>query len=288
MKFPRTTLMRYRKASTPMTASPVPTPTPPKKKGLMRFLRPRPRSRSAVHTQHPTPPPPPAYTRRSPQPPSSSSPTTAAFRIAHQKRALYTQRGALPLPLDSEVAVLQFMDGGSRADAAARLGGTYTDAAGVVYADEAEAGECLPLLLGAESGAEEDVNNALPSAHSDASGGLAITSVPPSPISSSMPPVPSPLAQPFMPSPSHALLSIPARARLSSRRGVDGPVYLHGALPSLPLPSSSGAAAVQFSPPSVVVAEPRRKQRRRPAQLALSLPMQAVGFEDSFAPNAIV
>ncbi|KAI0248782.1 hypothetical protein BJV78DRAFT_1284559 [Lactifluus subvellereus] len=285
MKFPRTTLMRHRKASTPMAASPLP-PTSPKKKGLMRFLRPRPRSRSAVHTRHPSPPPPSVRARRPPPPPSPSSPTTVAFRIAHRKRALYTQRGALPLPLDSEVAVMQFIDGGSRADAAARFGGTYTDAAGVVYADEAEAGECLPLLLAAESGAEEDVNNAPPSARSDASGGLAIASAPPSPLSPSTPPVPSSLAQPLAPSPPRGLFSIPARAHPRSGRGADESVYLHAAVPSLPLPSSSGAAVMQFSPPSVV--ESRRKQRRRPAQLTLSLPVQAVGFEDSFAPGAVV
>jgi hypothetical protein len=141
-------------------ASPFP-PTPAKKRGLIRFLRPGLRPRAATKT------PTQRYVARDVQLPSSSPPlsptTTAAFRIAHQKRVYYTRNGALPLPLEAEVELMQFADGGSRADAIGRLGAAaYTDAAGVVYADETEAVECFPLLLAPEDNADYNNHSAVP------------------------------------------------------------------------------------------------------------------------------
>jgi len=177
---------------------------------------------------------------------------------------------------------MQFVDGGSRTDAAARLGATFKDAAGIVYTDEAEARECLPLLLSVESDSD-DTN--LPSAPSGMSEGLAFVSAPPSPLfPMSLPPapvLPSPAQLPAA-SPSRALLSIPARGG-----GTSVPGYLHAALPPLPLPFGDVASKTQFALPAVATAS-RRKQRRRPAPLALHLPTHAVGFEDSFVPNVVV
>jgi hypothetical protein len=150
--------LRQREGSISIHASPLPS-TPSKKKGLMRFLRPGPRSRSVMKS--PSHRQVPRKVRPASPPPS---PTTAeAFRIAHRKRVQYAQHGSLPLPLESEVELMQFMDGGSRADAIARLGAAaFTDAVGVVYADEAEAGECLPLLLAPEDNADYNNHSAVP------------------------------------------------------------------------------------------------------------------------------
>jgi hypothetical protein len=191
---------------------------------------------------------------------------------------------------------MQFVDGGSRADAAVRLGGMYTDAAGVVYEDEAEAEECLPLLLAADGGADEaDAPNPLPSARSDASGrSLTVAPAPPSPRSPSTPPVPSSLAQQPLTPPtttSRALFSIPARAQLGTGTGADhddAPVYLQVPfpLPSSPHPTSSSAARsvmMQFSAPVVVAARKQRRWRAAPPPA-----LQAFGFEDEFAPVAVV
>ncbi|KAH9957027.1 hypothetical protein BC827DRAFT_1228350 [Russula dissimulans] len=276
-------LMRQNKASVPL-ASP-PSPTPPKKRGLVRFLRSRPRFRSTP-TRHPSPPTPAAHASKFSHPPASSSPTTIAFRIAGQKRALYTQLGLLPLPLDSEVAIMQFLDGGSRADAEARLGTSYKDEAGVVYADEAEAGECLPLLLAIDNGPDDlDTSGGLPNAHSGASGRLASTPAPLSHLSPMSTPPRTALHSPAQVSavPSRrALFSIPARGGGSS-----APRYLHATLPSPPPHFGGLGTKSQFSPP-VEVSASRRKQRRRPAPLVLHFPTSAMGFEDSFAPSVVV
>ena len=191
MKLSRLTLMRQPKGSIAVTSSRSPTPS--KKKGLLRFLRPRSRFRS-MNTQHPSLPLSSTHARKAPPLPSPSSPTTIIFHIAHQKRTLYAQCGALPLPLDSEIAIMQFIDGGSRTDAAARLGGVYKDAAGVIYTDEEEAGECLPLLLVAEGGLDDtSPPSALPSARSGGSDGFAFLSTPPSPLPArDTPPAPAP------------------------------------------------------------------------------------------------
>lgn len=293
MKLPLLTLMHQRKASTSATGPR--SPSLPKRRGLMRFLRPQLPFRSMhTHTQHPPPPPPTTHARKASPLPPSSSPSTVAFRIAHQKRALYAKCGALPLPLDTEVAMMQFMDGGKRADAAARLGATYQDTAGVLYADEMEAWECLPLLHAPEDDA--DSPSGLPSTPSGASERLAFTSAPPSPLSptnalSTSAPAPHfPAQRPAVCS-ARALFSIPARG--GGGGTTTAPGYLHTAPPSLPPPPFGGgiASKTQFSPLPVVEATmaSRRKQRRRPTPLVLHLPAaRVVGFEDSFAPTAVV
>lgn len=285
MKLSRFTLMRPPKGSVPTTRSR--SPTPPKKKGLMRFLRPRSRLRS-MNTQpsQASPPLSSVHARKAPPLPSPSSPTTIAFRIAHQKRALYAQCGALPLPLDSEIAIMQFVDGGSRTDAAARLGSTYKDAAGVIYTDEEEAGECLPLLLVTEDGLDDtSPPSALPSARSGGSDGFAFPSAPPSPLPTRnvlFAPTPrSPAQVPAASSP-RALLSIPARGG-----GACAPGYLHTAPPLLPPPFSDINSKDHFAPHVEMMAS-CRKQRRRPAPLALHVTTHTMGFEDSFAPTVII
>ena len=271
MKLPPLSAIRLHNTST-QVVSDSRSPTVPKKKGFMRFLQSRPRSRSS-HSRKALPLPP-------------SSPTTIAFRIAHQKRALYARCGALPLPLDSEVAVMQFMDGGSRADAVARLGATYKDEAGVIYTDEAEARECLPLLLPVENDGE-DVNlpGGLPSARSGVSEGFTVTSLSTSSLSKTSPP-PATQAQdpPTLVTASSplALLSIPARGGGDSMPG-----YLHTSPPSLPLPFGGLGSKTQLAPP-VEAAASRGKRRRRPAPLTLHLPANAMGFEDSFSPCVVV
>lgn len=228
----------------------------------MRFLRPGPRPRSTMK--------PPTHHRQVPRPVRSSSPapspTTDAFRIAHQKRVHYARHGALPLPLESEVELMQFADGGSRADAIARLGAAaYTDAAGVVYSDETEAGECLPLLLAPEDNPDDN--------HSDVFA--FASSPPPSPLAHRTPPVlASTPAQAFITASSpRALLSIPARA--SSRGDADAAAYLH----------------LTYDSSSVYPARGRAR-RRRPTPLSLPLavptclrPTVAIGFDDSFMPS---
>ena len=272
MKLPSLSAMGLRKTSTQLVADSL-SPTPPKKKGFMRFLHSRPRPRSA-HPRKPLPLPP-------------ASPTAIAFRIAHQKRALYVQCGALPLALDSEVAVMQFVDGGSRAAAEARLGATYKDEAGVIYTDEAEARECLPLLLSVEhDGDDADLPGGLPSARSVASEGFTFTSLPPSPLSQTNPPPPAPAQDPptqtlAAASSPLALLSIPARGG-----GASLPGYLHTVPPSLLAFGGLGSKA-EFPLPVEAVAS-RGKRRRRPAPLTLHLPSHAVGFEDSFSPSVVV
>jgi hypothetical protein len=266
MKFTLAATPRQREGSITVHAStPFPS-TPAKRKGLMRFLRPGSHPRSTVkpptHRQVPRP------ARPSDSPPS---PTTDAFRIAHKKRAHYAKHGALPLPLEAEVEIMLFADGGSRADAIDRLGPTYTDAAGVVYSDETEAAECLPLLLAPELD-NQDEN------HSDVFA--FASSPPPSPLAPRTPPVlPSaPLttsAQTFVIASSpRTLLSIPARA--SSPGGDAGAAaYLH----------------LAFDPSSVSPARGRAR-RSRPAQLTLPLavptclrPTVVIGFDDSFLPS---
>src|SRR6266702_130310 len=270
-------LPRQREGSMSVHASPLPS-TPSKKKGLMRFLRPGPRPRSAMktpgHRQIPR-------KTRPPSPPPSPT-TTAAFRIAHRKRVQYARHGALPLPLESEVELMQFTDGGSRADAIARLGAAaYTDAAGVVYADEAEAGECLPLLLAPETAPDSTDDN-----HSVMEDVFVFaSSTPPSPMALCTPPAPASAAAlpPRTPtsaevrtiaSSPRALLSIPARAGSGLSGDAGAPAYLH----------------VAFDPPSVSPAR-GKAQRRRPPPLALPLPAptlrptSAIGFDDSFAPS---
>jgi len=285
MKFSRFTLMRQPKDSVPTTRSRSPTPS--KKKGLMRFLRPRSRFRS-TNTQHPqaSPPHSSVHARKAPPLPSPSSPTTIAFRIAHQKRALYAQCGALPLPLDSEIAIMQFVDGGSRTDAAARLGGTYKDAAGVIYTDEEEAGECLPLLLVAEGGLDDtSPPSALPSARTGGSDGFAFPSAPPSPLRArNILPAPAPHSPSQVPAASspRALLSIPARGG-----GACAPGYLHTAPPMLPPPFGDISSKDQLTSHVEAMAS-CRKQRRRPAPLALHVPTHIIGFEDSFMPTVII
>lgn len=248
------------------------SPALPKKKGFMHFLHLQRRSRS-VRALKELPLPPP------------SSPTTLAFHIAHQKRALYTKCGALPLPLESEVAVLQFMDGGSREDAAARLGGTYKDEAGVIYTDEAEARECLPLLLPVESDGDQADLFGLQSTRSGISEGSIVPSLPPSPlIQTGLPPLASvqypPTPKLAAASSPLALLSIPARGG-----GASVPGYLHTTPPSLPVPFGGLNPKAQLPPP---VETSRGKRRRRPAPLTLHLPAHGMGFEDSFAPCVVI
>ena len=272
MKLSPLLAMRLRKTST-QVVSDSRSPSLPKKKGFMRFLHFQRRPRS-THARKALPLPP------------TSSPTALAFHIAHQKRVLYAQCGALPLPLESEVAVMQFVDGGSHADAAARLGATYKDEAGVIYTDEAEARECLPLLLSVENdGDDADLSGGLPSARSGASEGFIVPSLPPSPLYQT-----SPLpAQVQPPTPNFAaassplaLLSIPARGGGSSVPG-----YLHTAPPSLPVPFGNLNSKAQLAPPVETTAS-RGKRRRRPAPLTLQLPAHGMGFEDSFSPCVIV
>ena len=266
--------MHLRKTSTQVVADSL-SPTPPKKKGFMRFLHSRTRTRS-THKRKALPLPP-------------SSPTAIAFHIAHQKRALYVKCGALPLALDSEVAVMQFVDGGSREAAEARLGATYKDEAGVIYTDEAEARECLPLLLSVEhDGDDADLPGGPPSARSVAWEGFSFTPLPPSPLSQTNPSQPAPVQQDpptqtlTVASSPLALLSIPARGG-----GASLPGYLHTAPPSLPLPFGDLGSKTQPTLPIEAVAS-RSKRRRRPAPLTLPLPSHAVGFEDSFAPCVVV
>lgn len=268
MKFSPLLAMRLRKTST-QVMSDSHSPTLPKKKGFMRFLHLQRRPRSVrVRKAQPLPAP--------------SSPTTLAFHIAHQKRALYTQCGALPLPLESEVAVMQFMDGGSRTDAVARLGATYKDEAGVIYTDEAEARECLPLLLPVESDGDDADPFGLLSTRSGISEGSIVPSLPPSPLTQTGP-VQNPPTPKLVPSSSpFALLSIPARGG-----GTSVPGYLHTTPPSLPAPFGGLDPKVQLTPP-VETNSSRGKRRRRPAPLTLHLPAHGMGFEDSFAPCVVV
>ena len=273
MKFSPLLAMRLRKTSTQVMSDSHPQ-TLPKKKGFMRFLHLQRRSRS-VHARKALPLPQP------------SSPTTLASRIAHQKRALYAQCGALPLPLESEVAVMQFMDGGSRADATARLGATYKDEAGVVYTDEAEARECLPLLLPVENDGDDADLFGLPSTCSGISEGFIVPSLPPSPLTQTGPLLPAPVQHPptpklAAPSSPLALLSIPARGG-----GTSVPGYLHTAPPSLPVPFGGLNPKAQLTPPVETNAS-RGKRRRRPVPLTLHLPTHGMGFEDSFAPCVVV
>ena len=181
---------------------------------------------------------------------------------------------------------MQFMDGGSRADAAGRLGATYKDEAGVVYTDEAEARECLPLLLPVENDADDADLFGQPSTRSGLSEGFTVPSLPPSPLTQAgfptgpvqLPPTPkfatasSPLA----------LLSIPARGG-----GASVPGYLHTAPPSLPVPFGGLNSKAQPTPP-VETNTIRGRRRRRPPPLALHLPALGMGFEDSFAPCVVV
>lgn len=180
---------------------------------------------------------------------------------------------------------MQFMDGGSRTDAVARLGATYKDEAGVIYTDEAEARECLPLLLSVDDDGEDvDQPGGLPSARSGAEDGFAATSLPPSPLfqTNSPPPAQDPTTQTLAVGTSpFALLSIPARGG-----GTSVPGYLHTSPPSLPLPFDSGLKTQSALPVEAVAS--RSKRRRRPAPLTLHLPAHAVGFEDSFAPAVVV
>ena len=176
---------------------------------------------------------------------------------------------------------MQFADGGSRADAIARLGAAaYTDAAGVVYADEAEAGECLPLLLASEDCTDDN--------HSPMAEDTFVfaSSAPPSPLGPRTPLGPvSPTAVPprtptsakahAVPSFPRALLSVPARAGSSLSVDPGAPGYLH----------------IAFDPSSGSPAR-GRAQRRRPAPLTLFLPAppglptaNVIGFDDSFAPG---
>src|SRR5260370_17671367 len=120
--------MRLRKTSTQVVSDSRP-PSLPKKKGFMHFLHFQRRPRS-THARKALPLPP------------TSSPTALAFHIAHQKRVLYAQCGALPLPLESEVAVMQFVDGGSYADAPARLGATYKYQAGLISTAQPQPTAC--------------------------------------------------------------------------------------------------------------------------------------------------
>ncbi|KAF8264492.1 hypothetical protein EI94DRAFT_463640 [Lactarius quietus] len=267
MKFTLAAAPPQREGSLSVHASPFP-PTPSKKKGLMRFLRPGPRPRSVTKTPNHRPVP---RTVRAQSPPPSPT-ATAVFRIAHQKRAQYAREGALPLPLEAEVELMQFMDGGSRADATARLGAAaYTDEAGVVYSDETEAGECLPLLLTPDTALDIMDDN-----HSTMEDVFAFaSSPPPSPLAPCTPPVPAsamPTSLQAMASSPRALLSAPARAG-SPIKDVGASAYLH----------------LAFDPSSVSPAR-GRPRRRRPATLTLTLPVPAgllpavIGFDDSFAP----
>jgi hypothetical protein len=172
---------------------------------------------------------------------------------------------------------MQFMDGGSRADAIARLGAAaFTDAVGVVYADEAEAGECLPLLLAPDS--TDDNYSAMEDVFMFAS------SAPPSPLPPRTPPALASSTAPRTPTSANvhviassprALLSVPARAGSSLSEDTGSPAYLH----------------IAFDPSSMSPARGRAK-RRRPAPLTLSLPAppglrpaSVMGFDDSFAPS---
>jgi len=182
---------------------------------------------------------------------------------------------------------MQFVDGGSRENAVARLGATFRDEAGVLYADEAEAGECLPLLLTADNGPDDsDTSGVLPSVQRCVSERIAFTPAPllhPSPPMGTSPgtAVYSPAQLPASPS-RRALLTIPARGG-----GSNAPRYLHVTHPPLPPYFGGLGTKTQFSPP-MEVTTPRRKQRRRPSPLVLHLPASAVGFEDSFAPTVVV
>ncbi|KAH9971049.1 hypothetical protein BGW80DRAFT_1460932 [Lactifluus volemus] len=216
--------------------------------------------------------PAPSSVRTSKVPPLSSlpSPNTAVFLIAHKKRMLYAERGALPLPLDSEVALKQFLTVG-RAQMPQR--------------DRAQ--ECLPLLLATESGADEfDAVDALSDTVS-ASGSLTVASIPISPLPSNTPPVPSSLVQQLTPTTPRALFSIPARAQLRKGRDAHGSVYLHTPLPLPRHSSGSGPVELQFSSPWAP-AESCRKQRRWLVPPALRLPVQPFGFEDSFSPAVVI
>ena len=272
MKFTLTTLPRQREGSVSFHASPFPS-TPSKKKGLIHFLRPGPRSRSVMKTPSQRQIP---RNVRPPSPPLSPT-TTAAFHIAHRKRAQYAQHGALPLPLEAEVELMQFADGGSRADAIARLGAAaYTDVAGVVYADETEAGECLPLLLAPETALDNTDDNHLAMEEVF----VFASPMPHSPLAQCTPPASAPAprtptsvqARTIAPSP-RALLAIPARA--GSASGDASPAaYLH----------------LTFDPSSVSLAR-GRPRRRRPAPLTLpllaptGLRTTVIGFDDSFMPS---
>ena len=173
---------------------------------------------------------------------------------------------------------MQFVDGGSRADAIARLGAAaYTDAVGVVYADEAEAGECLPLLLSPE---DDDNHSVMEDVF------IFASSAPPSPLAPRAPPT---LTSPTAPLPPRtptsakahdipfsplALLSVPTRAGSSLNGDAGAPEFLH----------------ITFDPSMSPTRG--RAQRRRPAPLTLSLPMPSglrpasvMGFEDSFMPS---
>ena len=273
MKFSPLLAMRLRKTPTTTPAmSDSRSPTLPKKKGFMRFLHFQRRS-DPVRARKELPLPP------------STSPTTLACHIAHQKRALYAQRGALPLPLDSEIAVMQYMDGGSRADAAARLGGTYKDEAGVIYTDEAEARECLPLLFPVESDGDDAEAFGLQSTRSGTSEALIVPSSPPSPLTQTALPPLAPVQHPSTPKLAPAssplgLLSTPAHGGCASVPG-----YLRTAPPSLPgVPFGDLNSKAQLTPPVGT----RGKRRRRPAPLTLHLPAHGMGFEDSFAPCVVV
>lgn len=270
MKFSSLPAMHLRKTSTQVTSDSR-SQTLPKKKGFMRFLHVQRRSRS-VRARKALPLPP------------SSSPTTLAFQIAHQKRALYVQCGALPLPLESEVAIMQFMDGGSRADATARLGATYRDETGVVYTDEAEARECLPLLLPVENDGDDAELFGLPSGISE---GFTVPSLPPSPLSQTGPLPPTLVQHPPTPklaatSSPLALLSFPARGG-----GASVPGYLHIAPPLLSVPFGGLDSKAQLTPP-VEANTSRCKRRRRPPPLTLHSPAHGMGFEDSFSPCVVV
>ena len=272
MKFTLTALPRQREGSVPFHSSPFPS-APSKKKGLIHFLRPGPRSRSVVKT--PSQQQIPRDVR--PTSPPLSPTTTAAFRIAHRKRAQYAQHGALPLPLEAEVELMQFADGGSRADAIARLGAAaYTDGAGVVYADETEAGECLPLLLAPETALENTDDNHLAMEEVF----VFASPMPPSPLAQCTPPAPAPAprtptsvqARAIATSP-RALLAIPARAG-SVSGDANAAAYLH----------------LTFDPSSVSLAR-GRPRRKRPAPLTLpllaptGLHTVVIGFDDSFMPS---
>ena len=261
MKFTLDAAPRPREGSTSVHAS---SSTPAKRKGLMRFLRPGQRPRSTMK-------PPPAHWQAPSRPARASSPppsptATDAFRIAHQKRVHYARNGALPLPVESEVALMQFVDGGSRADAVARLGvAPYTDAAGVVYSDETEAAECLPLLLAPEDTGDET--------HSDVFA-FAPSSPLPSPLAHRTPPMftsPATSTQAIFVASSprpRTLLSVPARA---SGGDAGTAAYLH----------------LTFDPSSVSAARGRAR-RRRPTPLTVPTclrPTVVIGFDDSFVPS---
>lgn len=253
--------MKFTLAAAPRPHEGSISSTPAKRKGLMRFLRPGQRPRSTMK-------PPPAHWQAPSRPALASSPspsptTTDAFRIAHQKRVHYARHGALPLPLESEVELMQFADGGSRADAIARLGAAaYTDAAGVVYADETEAAECLPLLLAPDDHADEN--------HSDVFA-FAPSSPLPSPLAHRTPPMFATSAQAIIVASSprpRTLLSVPARA---SGGDAGAAAYLH----------------LTFDPSSVAAARGRAR-RRRPTPLTVPTCLQptvVIGFDDSFVPN---